>query len=110
MSASSYINDIFSHLDNDSSGRLEYEEALQLFSSQNLTQSDKQKIIQLLDINHDGYIDINEFHHLFKKLNCHSTDDLIEKSYLYIIFNQLNSKNNLFGINQWKHLFEKKNI
>ena len=90
---SSYLNQLFSQIDCDDSGRLEYGEILKLFGNDNLTQSDQSKIIQLLDSNGDHYIDLHEFQHLFNKLKCKSISDLIQKSRLYVIFQSIDADN-----------------
>ena len=108
---SSYVDELFYQIDTDASGRLEYNEVLKLFENDKLTQGDKNKIIQLLDKNGDYYVEMHEFKQIFNKLECQSTADLIQKSYLYIIFNQIDkSNNNLLNAKEMKQLFESQDI
>ena len=111
LKRSSYVNELFSQIDTDASGRLEYNEVLKPFENDKLTQSDKNKIIQLLDKNGDGYVDLHEFKQIFNKLHCQSGADLIQKTYLYIIFNQIDkANNNALNENEMKQLFESQDI
>lgn len=108
----SYLHVLFSRVDKDNSDTIDHDEILSLFAgAEDMTKSDKQKILSLVDADGDGTISFREFKNAFRRMGCKSEDDLIEKSYLRIVFTKIDdNKNKKLELKEWRNLFWEQNI
>lgn len=108
----SYLHVLFSRVDKDNSDTIDHDEILQLFANaEDMAESDKHKILSLVDSDGDGTISFREFKNAFRSMGCKSENDLIEKSYLRIVFTKIDdNKNKKLELEEWRKLFWEQNI
>ena len=85
-----YLEGLFKELDKDGGGSIDRQELYDGFiargAGDRFTAKEILQIINFMDKDGDGEIDFQEFIDMFGYMKIQSMDDLIEKSYLYILF------------------------
>eukprot|EP01083_Nonionella_stella_P113540 334761_1 len=89
----SYLDQLFHELDKDNNGKIDRHELFEGFreggAGDRFTQREILSVIEFIDLDGDGEIDRQEFIHMFHPMAVRSMEDLIEKSYLYIMFRRI---------------------
>ena len=90
-----YLAGLFSELDTDGDQKISRDELYSTFmkygASDRFTDKEIDLIIDFMDKDGDGEIDFQEFFTMFSYMNIQSMNDLIEKAYLYVLFNQVDN-------------------
>eukprot|EP01084_Bolivina_argentea_P100888 180983_1 len=92
---SKYLEQLFTELDKDGGGSIDRNELFEGFIEQGagdrFTEREITLIIDFMDKDGNGSIDFQEFIHTFGYMKIKSMQDLIEKSYLYILFRKIDT-------------------
>lgn len=92
-----YLAGLFSQLDKDGDKQISRDELYAAFKEEGATDKFTDKeielIIDFMDKDGDGQVDFTEFFQMFSYMQITNMNDLIEKAYLFVLFNEIDKDN-----------------